>query len=234
MEARKLHSTMQTITPERRLSWAYRHINKRRKTSTTSTSASRARSNLPVSLRRIDIDGDDDDDDDDEIRLPPPLLLTSSGGDSPMTTPFDKMLCIQDGESLSQWQDAMHSQSDSVGQLNIRKCVRYRISDASENDQPRWRRLCQAVVLDFIQKGPDTPAPEGHGSKKRYADDRPLRRIIKNRYKEVFNKPNDTQHMTELQIEMVIAYLSILFTRFGNAASTSVPWVDVSLWKRVD
>jgi hypothetical protein len=50
----------------------------------------------------------------------------------------------------------------------------------------------------------------------------------------VFNRPNDTQHMTELQIEMVIIYLTILCTRFGNAVSTSVPWVDVSLWKRVD
>ena len=225
---------MQTITPERRLSWAYRHINKHRKTSTTSTSASRAQSNLPVSLRRIDIDSEDDDDDDDEIRLPPPLLFTSSGGDSPMTTPFDKMLHIQDGESLSRGKDVKRPQSDGAGQLNIRKRVRYRISDAPENDQPRWRRLCEAVVLDFIQKGPDTPAPEGHGSKKRYADDRPLRRIIKNRYKEVFNKSNNMQHMTELQIEMVIIYLTILCIRFSNAASTSVPWVDVSLWKRVD
>ena len=152
----------------------------------------------------------------------------------PVPTPFDKMLCIQDGESLSRRQDAKRSQSDGAGQLNIRKRVRYRISDAPENDQPRWRRLCEAVVLDFIQKGPDAPAPEGHGSKKRYADDRALRRIIKNRYKEVFNKPNDTQHMTELQIEMVIVCLRILITRFGNAASTSVPWVDVSLWKRAD
>jgi hypothetical protein len=122
VEARKLHSAMQTITPERRLSWAYRHINKRRKTSTTSTSVSQARSNLPVSPRRIDID-DDDDDDDDEIRLPPPLLFTSSGGDSPMTTPFDKRLRIQDGESLSRGQDAKRSQSNGAMQLNIRKHV---------------------------------------------------------------------------------------------------------------
>jgi len=103
------------------LSWAYQHINKRRKTSTTSTTASQVRSNPPVSPRRIDIDGEDDDD--DEIRLPPPLLFTSSGGDSPMTTPFNKMLHIQDGESLSQGQDAKRSQSDSAKQLNITKHV---------------------------------------------------------------------------------------------------------------
>jgi hypothetical protein len=78
---------------------------------------------------------------------------------------------------------------------------RFKLSDVPSTDKPRWQRLYEAVVLDYIQKGPDEPAHDGEG--RRRTDDRATIQLIKARYAQIFCQPKDLLMPTDLQIEGV-------------------------------
>jgi len=74
----------------------------------------------------------------------------------------------------------------------------------------QWKRLIEAVTMDYIQKGPDDPSPlpERQKVKKVPADDRAIKRLIKHRYEMIF-KPVDGRRMTEIEIEGVMLFLMV-------------------------
>jgi hypothetical protein len=78
-----------------------------------------------------------------------------------------------------------------------------------DDSKIQWKRLIEAVTVDYIQKGPDGPSPlaERRKVKKVPADDRAIKRLIKHRYEMIF-KPVDGRRMTEIEIEGVMFYSS--------------------------
>ena len=68
-----------------------------------------------------------------------------------------------------------------------RKRKRFRISELPEDDRYLWSMFFEAVRLDYVQKGPDDPAPEGDTrGKKRLADNRVLIQMIKRCHRMMF------------------------------------------------
>jgi hypothetical protein len=83
---------------------------------------------------------------------------------------------------------------------------RFRLSALSSKEKPRWRRFYEAVILDYIQKGPDQPAPDGEAGRRR-TDDRDMIKLIKKRFLQMFCLPFDPKESTSEQVEAVSSAL---------------------------
>jgi hypothetical protein len=71
---------------------------------------------------------------------------------------------------------------------------RFRLSEIQDADEKEcWQRLFEAIVLEYVQKGPDDCAPEREGSRKKEADDRALIALIKSRYASIFGPGEPTE-----------------------------------------
>ena len=71
----------------------------------------------------------------------------------------------------------------------------WRITDYPSEQQHRWKWLIEAIVLDYIKKGPDAPAHGGYNGRKR-VDDADLVKLIKARFAVVFNSSSDPSSLT--------------------------------------
>ena len=120
----------------------------------------------------------------------------------------DDIVEIEDGEFLRQCSNP----SESRTTLGLKSRNRFKITGLPQAERPRWQCLREAVALDYIQKGPDSPAAENEVKKKHGVDDPDVRRLIRKRYRQLFSRPGDPEQMTELQIEMV----NILFSPLIN------------------
>ena len=86
-----------------------------------------------------------------------------------------------------------------------KKRRRFRISDLPEDEKPLWSMFLEAVRLDYVQKGPDNPAPEGETrGRKRLADNRELISMIKRRHRMMFGE--DARPLAKREIEGVSTY----------------------------
>src|SRR5205814_10026649 len=86
-----------------------------------------------------------------------------------------------------------------------KKRSRFMISDLPEDEKPLWSMFLEAVRLDYVQKGPDNPAPEGERrGRKRLADNRELISMIKRRHRTMYG--DDARPLAKREIEGVSTY----------------------------
>ena len=98
-----------------------------------------------------------------------------------------------------------------------RKRKRFRISELPEDDRHLWSMFFEAVRLDYVQKGPDDPAPEGDTrGKKRLADNRVLIQMIKRRHRMMFRE--DAKPLAKRELEAVNAYQRVYDDFLGETA----------------
>jgi len=77
---------------------------------------------------------------------------------------------------------------------------RFKINDLPLEERAQWRRFFEAVVLDYINMGPEPLVPTGKG-RRETVDHRPLNALIDNRYVMLFGA--DAPSLTNLQRETV-------------------------------
>jgi hypothetical protein len=112
-------------------------------------------------------------------------------------TPFGDMMEISRGDFLQRGKCSNDSK-----EVLVRKRERFKLSSLTDEDRAKWGVLMEAVRLDYVQKGPDAPAPEGEWKgKKRGADDRGLMDIVQRRHSHVFG--HDAPALTPREIEAV-------------------------------
>jgi len=98
-----------------------------------------------------------------------------------------------------------------------RKRKRFRISELPEDDRYLWSMFFEAVRLDYVQKGPDDPAPEGDTrGKKRLADNRVLIQMIRRRHRMMFRE--DAKPLAKRELEAVNAYQRVYDDFLGETA----------------
>jgi len=111
--------------------------------------------------------------------------------------------------------------------------IRFKLSSLSSKEKPRWRRFYEAVVLDYIQKGPDQPAPDGEAGRRRI-DDREITKLIKKRFLQIFCLPSDPKELTSEQLEAVSGDKLTHNNRQNNAPLISPTWAENSLLRKMD
>ena len=107
----------------------------------------------------------------DEFILPPHSPSCTASADN-----WDDpdVIVIRDGSEIRPPPKALKSAADGK-----KREARWIIP--KDNSKTQWKRLIEAVTMDYIQKGPDDPSPlaEGRKIKKIPADDRAIKQLIK-------------------------------------------------------
>ena len=97
-----------------------------------------------------------------------------------------------------------------------RKRKRFWISELPEDDRHLWSMFFKTVRLDYVQKGPDDPTPEGDTrGKKRLADNCVLIQMIKRRHHMMFWE--DAKPLAKRELEAVNAYQRVNDDFLGKA-----------------